>query len=153
MENFMLSTEIENPYNRIAMEPLTHQPLKTKVSRRLCLPSMKGFIIIDVNDILYFHVVHNYTVFHLVNGKKIMVTKPIKDYEAMLNPDAFFRTHKSSVIHLKYLKEFSRANGNFAVMTDNTRIAVSRRRLSEFKVAVNLHNNQSQANSKQDLAA
>ena len=138
----MLTPGLETnvPYNRNPMETLTRQPLKNKVSRRLCLPSMKGFIIVDVNDILYFLVDRNYTVFHLVNGKKIMVTKPIKDYETMLDPDAFFRTHKSSIIHLKYLKEFSKANGSFAVMTDNTSITVSRRRLSEFIKAVDDYN-------------
>jgi two-component system LytT family response regulator len=108
--------------------------------QRLCLPSIQGFSILDVNDILYLDADSNYTIFHLASLKKIVVSKSIKEFEDLLDPHAFFRVHKSSIIHLKYLKEFSRVDGYYAIMTDNTAIPVSRRRLPEFMTAVEGYN-------------
>lgn len=108
--------------------------------RRLCLPGMHGFSIVDTNDILYLEADTNYTVFHLANLKKIVVSKSIKEYEEVLDPDVFFRVHKSSIINLKYLREFSRVDGYYAVMQDGSSIAVSRRKLQEFISAVDAFN-------------
>ena len=108
--------------------------------QRLCLPGIQGFTILDVNDILYLDADSNYTIFHLHTLKKIVVSKSIKEFEELLNPHSFFRIHKSSIIHLKYLKEYSRVDGYYAVMTDNSSIPVSRRRLPEFLAAVDAYN-------------
>lgn len=113
--------------------------------RRLCLPGMQGFIIVDTNDIVYLEADTNYTVFHLTNLKKIVVSKSIKDYEEVLDPLVFYRVHKSSIINLKYLREFSRVDGYYAVMQDESSIAVSRRKLQEFILAVETFNHLPQA--------
>ncbi|HCS20241.1 MAG TPA: DNA-binding response regulator [Bacteroidetes bacterium] len=108
--------------------------------RRLCLPGMQGFSIVDTKDILYLEADTNYTVFHLTNLKKIVVSRSIKEYEEVLDPVVFFRVHKSSIINLKYLHEFSRVDGYYAVMQDGSSIAVSRRKLHEFILAVEAFN-------------
>jgi two-component system LytT family response regulator len=118
--------------------------LTVNVSRqpvqRLCLPGMNGFTVIDVNDIQHLDADSNYTIFHLNNLKKIVVAKTLKEYEELLDPASFIRIHKSSIINLKYLKEFSRVDGYYAIMADNSSIAVSRRRLTEFLEAVDQYN-------------
>lgn len=108
--------------------------------QRLCLPGTHGFTILDVNDILYMDADSNYTIFHLSNLKKIVVSKSMREFEDLLDEKSFFRIHKSSVIHLKYLKEFSRVDGYYAVMADNSSIPVSRRRVPEFLAALEAYN-------------
>ena len=108
--------------------------------QRLCLPGTSGFTILDVNDILYMDADSNYTIFHLNNLKKIVVSKSIKEFEDLLDEHSFFRIHKSSIIHLKYLKEFSRVDGYYAIMSDNSSIPVSRRRIPEFLTALEAYN-------------
>jgi two-component system, LytTR family, response regulator len=103
---------------------------------RLCLPSMKGFTIIESKDILYLLADNNYTVFYTNDNSKIVVSKSIKEYADLLDPDVFFRNHKSSIINLKYLKGFSKVDGYYAIMADDNQISVSRRRLPEFLKAV-----------------
>jgi len=107
---------------------------------RLCLPGMQGFTVLDVDDILYLDADSNYTIFHLTNLKKIVVSKSIKEYEEVLDPSIFFRVHKSSIVNLKYLKEFSKVDGYYAIMSDNSSISVSRRRLPDFLKAVEDYN-------------
>lgn len=110
--------------------------------QRLCLPGTNGFSIVDVNDIVYLDADSNYTIFHLTSLKKIVVSKSIKEFEDLLNPELFFRVHKSSIINLKHLREFSRVDGNYAIMMDNSSVAVSRRKLQEFLAAVEAYSNQ-----------
>jgi two-component system, LytTR family, response regulator len=128
-----------NSYNK-SLENLSVNSYAKKEVKRLCLPCMQGFTVLDVNDILYLCADCNYTVFHLSNMKKIVVSKAIKDYEDLLNPSVFFRNHKSSIINLKYLKEFSKVDGYYAIMADNSSISVSRRRLPDFIRAVEEYN-------------
>ena len=107
--------------------------------QRLSLRGSQGFTIIDIDDIIYLDADSNYTIFHLKSFKKIVVSKSIKEFEELLNPKYFFRVHKSSIINLKYLKGFSKEFGYFALMTDNSSIPVSRRRLNEFMEAVEMY--------------
>jgi len=125
---------------RQTLDSLVSNAHEKKGVHRLCLPGMQGFTILDVEDILYLDADSNYTIFHLKNLKKIVVSKSIKEYEDVLDPDTFFRVHKSSIINLKYLKEFSKVDGYYAVMEDNSSIAVSRRRLPDFLKALDEYN-------------
>ena len=126
--------------NKQSIDSLISNTQTKKGVHRLCLPGMQGFTILDVEDILYLDADSNYTIFHLTNLKKIVVSKSIKEYEDLLDPFSFFRIHKSSIINLKYLKEFSKVDGYYAMMTDNSSIAVSRRRLPDFLKAVEEYN-------------
>ena len=140
MENKQSSfTPLPEPYTEIVASapPIS---IGNKIARRVSLPTARGFIIIEVDEIVSLNSHYNSTFFNLIDGRKIMVPKTIKDYEEILDPKAFFRTHKSSMIHLKYIKEFSRMEKNWAVMIDNNTIAVSRRRLAEFIIALDKYN-------------
>lgn len=65
-----------------------------------------------------------------------MVSRNMGEYEDLLDPDVFFRVHKSFIINLHHLKEYSTADGYFAVMQDSISVIVSRRRVDEFMVAI-----------------
>jgi len=107
---------------------------------RLCMPSSQGFSMIEVNDIVYLEADSNYTIFHLNSLQKIVVSKSMREFEEILNSRSFFRIHKSSIIHLKYLKSFSRANGFYAIMSEGSSLPISRRRLTEFLEAIESYN-------------
>ena len=68
---------------------------------------------------------------HKLEG--LVSSKNIKIYETRLNESMFFRTHKSHIINLAYhLNEFSRSQGNIAILSNNTQVPISRRKLPEF---------------------
>jgi two-component system, LytTR family, response regulator len=129
------SKVVENSFKR-AIDNFETNKISKKGVERLCLPSMQGFTVLEVKDILYLCADSNYTTFHLKNESKVVVSKSIKDYEDLLDPSVFFRNHKSSIINLNHLKEFSKVDGYYAIMADNSSISVSRRRLADFFKAV-----------------
>lgn len=110
--------------------------IKSGVIKKLCLPSMNGFKVVTIDEIIHIEADNNYSIFHLTDFTKIIVSKAIKEYEDILCNSGFFRIHKSSIINLNYLKEFSKIDGSYAVMSDKTSLAISRRRITDFLTAV-----------------
>ena len=102
------------------------------------IPTKDGLVIVNNQDIVHLEASESYTTIHLFDGKKYLSSKNIKVFEENLNPNIFFRTHKSHIINFAHhLKEFNRSLGNLAVMTNGKQIPVSRRKLTEFLSKIN----------------
>jgi two-component system LytT family response regulator len=67
-----------------------------------------------------------------MDGKSILVTKLLKDFEEILLPYRFFRIHNSHLINLNYIKKYIRGDGGQVIMENNEVIDVSRRKKEEF---------------------
>lgn len=97
---------------------------------KLIIPSLNGFNIVAVDDILHCRAENNYTTLFLRSGEHLLACKPLKEYEEILTPSDFFRVHKSYLINLQYVRGFVRSDvGGGRVMLDGgTTVEVSRRR-------------------------
>jgi two-component system, LytTR family, response regulator len=103
------------------------QPLK-----RIVLPTTHGFTVVNPDDIVRCESDRNYTFIFLTDGRRILVSRTIKEYEEMLEPYNFFRIHQSHVINLHYLKNYIRGRGGYVEMTDGSQLDVSARRKADF---------------------
>jgi two-component system LytT family response regulator len=99
---------------------------------RLCLPTQRGFTIVKLEEIVYCEAARSYTVFHLVDKKPIMISKPLFDYDRILSDTIFFRVHKSFLINLMHVKEYTRGEGGTVLMSNGMEIEVSRRKKEQF---------------------
>jgi two-component system LytT family response regulator len=99
---------------------------------RLCLPTLKGFIILKLDDIIYCEAERSYTIFHIEGRKPVTVSKPLIEYENLLADTPFFRVHKSFLINLMQVKEYQRGEGGIVIMSNNAEIEVSRRKKEQF---------------------
>ena len=89
-------------------------------------------------DIIYAEASINYTTFYLQNGKKVIVAKPLKTIEALLNQPFFFRTHKSFLVNLNFIKSYvCTEDEKFISLTNNRSVSLSRRRQWAFKRVFN----------------
>jgi len=95
---------------------------------KLCIPSLKGFQVIEINDIIYCEASSNYTNFHFTNRPVICASKPIHEYEELLQDCNFIRTHKSFLVNLEHVKEYVRGEGGSVILSNNTEVEVSRRK-------------------------
>src|SRR5262249_34967072 len=87
---------------------------------RVALPLEQGYIIIKSIDIVYCEGNGGYTNFHLADGRKICVSKNIKEYDLRLNPFSFLRIHKSYLINLNHVIEL--INEGYIVVTGAKKI-------------------------------
>lgn len=99
---------------------------------RITLTSVSGFRIINIDDILHVAGDSNYSIFHLTNGETITASKVLKEYEELLPHEKFARVHKSSIVNLNFIEAYHHKNGLLLTLTNGERIAVSRRRATDF---------------------
>jgi len=99
---------------------------------KLALPTAEGLTFIKTTDILYCKASGNYTEIFMGDGKKHLVSRPLKEYDDMLSDHTFFRIHHSYLINLNGVKSYIRGEGGQVVMTDNATLDVSRRKKEAF---------------------
>ena len=99
---------------------------------KIALPSLSGIEFVKLSDIVRCESDNNYTNFFLLGGGKIVVSKTLKEFEDMLESKGFFRTHKSHIINLNYLKKYIKGEGGSVIMEDGSEVLVSRRRKEDF---------------------
>ncbi|MGB4846245.1 MAG: LytTR family DNA-binding domain-containing protein, partial [Ferruginibacter sp.] len=73
---------------------------------KLCISSLKGFQVVEIEDIIYCEANSNYTNFHFINRPVICASKPIHEYETLLSDSNFVRVHKSFLVNLEHVKEY-----------------------------------------------
>ena len=129
------NAEINSSYVA-TVDELSENLKKERKIAKLTLHHLQGFKMISISDIVYLEADRNYTVFHMVSGERQMVSRNMGEYEDLLDPDIFFRPHKSFIINLHYLKEYSTVDGYFAIMQDGSSVIVSRRRVEDFMTAI-----------------
>lgn len=98
---------------------------------KLCIPSLKGFRVLLIQDIICCTARGNYTYFQLVDQSSLIASRPLNEYEELLSDSCFVRAHKSYLVNLEHVKEYVRGEGGSLLLSDGTEIEVSRRRKEE----------------------
>jgi two-component system, LytTR family, response regulator len=106
---------------------------------KIALPQLGGINFLDVNEIISLQADSNYTIIHKRDMQKAVVTKTLKDFEDILDESCFVRIHKSHIVNLKYIVEYSTADGGIVKMEDGNVWSVSRRQLDSFLVKMKTH--------------
>ncbi|NHF60507.1 response regulator transcription factor [Flavobacteriaceae bacterium TP-CH-4] len=102
--------------------------LKDTRFTKIALPSADGIDFIEANTIIHVEAERSYSNFYLDGGKRIMVSKPLKEYEALLEACNFFRIHKSHMVNLNHLDKYIKGKGGYVIMKDGSHVDVSVRK-------------------------
>jgi len=98
----------------------------------ISLSTSDGVEFIQLSNILRLEANGPYTTFFMKDGSKIMVSKNLKEYEMLLTDHGFFRVHNSHMINLKQVRKMVKTDGGYAVMNDDSMIAISPKKKEEF---------------------
>lgn len=107
-------------------ELLTHLKREGILKNKIALPVAEGYEFIETNEILYCQSQNNYTVLFMVNKRKLVLSKTLKEFEKLLAKYFFIRVHKSFLINPNYMKKYYRNDGGYLVMQDEKTIPVSK---------------------------
>lgn len=80
-------------------------------------------------DIYYCKSSGRYTEFFLKDKRKLLASKPLGEYETILDRTHFFRIHKSYLVNLTYITNINKKSGNYCELSDGSQLPISRRRL------------------------
>ncbi len=93
--------------------------------QKIVLKTSDKMHIVDLKDIIYCEADNNYTIFHLKNGKNLILSKSLKVYEELLNDSSFFRVHQSYLVNLNSIITFEKHDGGYLVMANGQNVPVS----------------------------
>lgn len=99
---------------------------------KLVLPTADGLMFINFKDVLYCEASGNYTIFHMRDGKKYIVSKTLKEYDELLTGYHFFRIHNSFLINLREIKKYVKGEGGYVIMSNEQYLDVSKRKKEVF---------------------
>ncbi len=101
-------------------------------AEKLVLPAAHGFDVLALDDIVRLEAEGSYTKVFIKGGKSVVISRTLKDFEEAVPKEKFCRIHKSHLVNLNYVKEYSNVGGCFVTMADGNRVEVSRRKAPEF---------------------
>ncbi|MGE6398054.1 LytR/AlgR family response regulator transcription factor [Chryseobacterium scophthalmum] len=122
----------------IAVNKAMESIKKSKVSNnnfyknKISLPSLQGFKMVNIADIIRCEADSSYTTFYIVNKNKIMVSKTLHEFEEILAEHNFFRIHHKHLINLTHLQEYIKGKGGQVIMSDDSVLDVSFRKKNDF---------------------
>lgn len=96
--------------------------------RKIVLKDLENTWFIKVADILYCEAEGTYTRFFLQNTEPILVSKNLKEYEDILEPLGFLRTHHSFLANPDKIKYYDKTDGGALILEDGHSIPVSQRK-------------------------
>lgn len=96
--------------------------------KRIALNTADKVHIVNTVEIVRCESQRNYTLFHLTGGRRILVTRTLKEFDEMLEGSGFLRTHHSHLINMEFVREYVKGEGGYLVMTDGSEVPVAVRR-------------------------
>ena len=94
--------------------------------KRLAINNVNGTTYINPDKIIRLEADSNYTQIFLSDGKKLVASRTLKEFDEMLSGFGFFRVHNAHLINLSLVEKYVKGEGGFVVMNDGTSIEVSR---------------------------
>jgi two-component system, LytTR family, response regulator len=102
--------------------------------QKITLPTGTAYEMVYTKDIIRCEAEGSYTMFFMSNGKRFLVTHGLKHYEELLSEKEFIRIHRHHLVNVKYVARYEKEG--FAIMRDETKIEVARRKKDEFLEAL-----------------
>lgn len=118
--------------NQALLEYLLETVKKKSPPKKIALPQLGSINFIEVDDMVSLQADSNYTIIHMKDMQKLVISKTLKDFEELLDESQFARIHKSYIVNLKYIKEYSTIDGGIVKMSDGNQWSISRRQLDLF---------------------
>lgn len=97
-----------------------------KSTHKLALPTLKETRFVSPKDIIRCESSNTYTSFYISTGEKIIVSKPIYEYEELLSDFGFVRCHQSHLVNKEYIKSWIKGDGGYLIMQNGNEIPVSK---------------------------
>lgn len=133
----VLLENVKSTMQRIKDIPVLHEKnrievLKESLVRRdpdrestIALPEMNGFSIVKVKDIIRCEGERNYSRIFFRDGKSILVSRTLLEFDNLLVPHGFYRIHRSHLVSLKDVTRFLKTDGGMVELTDKSQLRVS----------------------------
>ncbi len=99
-----------------------------KRSSTIIIPTGEGFEVVRINDIIQVQADRAYCIVYLLNGKKMVVSRPLREIEKMLPQEIFFRSHISHLVNVNSVTCYRKEDGGAIFLSDGSKVPVAKKR-------------------------
>ena len=135
IKRYEVSSEVKSRNERIEVL-LSNMNMGNTIKSKVALPTLSGYEMKKINEIVYCEGDQNYTKIHLIGDQQIMVSKTLKHIEELLPKEVFFRIHKTYLVNMNYVEKYIRTDGHRVILDDGTQLDVANRRIDDFVTAL-----------------
>lgn len=101
---------------------------KNDPDKRIVLRDFDSIYFVRTGDILFCEADGTYTRFYVTGSEPILVSKNLKEYESILEPLGFIRTHHSFLANPAKIKLYDKSDGGALILEGGHSIPVSQRK-------------------------
>lgn len=105
--------------------------------QKITLPTGNAYEIVNIKDIIRCEADGSYTTFYLSDKRKLVISAGLKHYEELLPEIDFIRVHHHHLINMNHVLRFLKEDGGYAIMSDGSKIEISRRKKEAFMERLN----------------
>ncbi len=100
-------------------------------SEKLILSDTERMELVHIHDIIYCEAKSSYTIFHLGGSRKFMASTNLKEYERILKPYGFIRSHHSILVNVQHIKSIQKTEGGSIILSNGNQVALSKRKKTQ----------------------
>ncbi len=112
-------------YNLKINTLLENHRVPSREEKRIILKTIDKVHVIKIENISRCESDASYCHFYLKDGKKITISKPLKEYAGLLSDYGFFRVHKSHLVNIQLVERFDKSEGGYVIMHNGEKVPVS----------------------------
>lgn len=112
----------------VSVSTLVDNKAKSASDQKILLKDTENVYLIEVKDIIRCESETNYTKFFLVDGRKLTISKTLKEYDSLFEDQSFFRAHQSHLINLIHFDRYEKKEGGIVHMKDGSTLPVAVRK-------------------------
>lgn len=110
---------------KVLLENINRSPAE---SPNIILSTSEKINVVKVDEIIRCESDNYYTMFYFTNGKRLLVSKTLKEHEELLGEHNFIRPHKSHLVNVKFIKSYLKSDGGKILLENGDKVPVSRRK-------------------------
>ncbi len=127
----------KNRFSNLRIETyLSNLGHEVDVNKKILLPIKNGYNIVKINSIIFCKADINYSRVYTLEGDSYTLTCTLKNLEERLPHNIFFRSHKSFLVNMNYIKKFDRNKG-LIYLEKGKVVEVATRRIGELEKILN----------------
>lgn len=103
-----------------------------QLEKKIILKDKETVYVVQIKEIIRCESDSNYTIFHLIDGRTITMSKTLKEYEKLFDDLPFFRSHQSHLVNLTHIQKLDKRDGGTICMNDGSTAPLASRKKEHF---------------------
>ena len=112
--------------------------ISDKKINKIAVPEGNQLHFIKPENIIYIKADNSYSELYLANGKQMIVSRSIKNFEDGLKENSSFcRIHKSYLINTHFVEKYDKSNGGWVTLSNKKELPISTEKIDVFMSLIN----------------